>query len=163
MRLAYRYRLYPTPAQRTALERTLEICQRVYNEVLHVRRQAWQRDGITLRHFGTINLLLQWKREQPWLADVHSQLLQEVCTRVDLAFQAFFRRVSAGDKPGYPRFKGAGRYRSFTYPQSGVGWKLLPDGRLRLSKLGDIAITLHRPIAGTVKALPSRAIACTTR
>jgi putative transposase len=39
--------------------------------------------------------------------------------RVDLAFQAFFRRVKAGETPGYPRFKGKGWYDSITYLQSG--------------------------------------------
>ena len=56
------------------------------------------------------------------LKDVHSQVLQEVVKRVDLAFQAFFRRVKSGEKPGYPRFKGHGRYDSITYTQSGLLW-----------------------------------------
>ena len=42
-----------------------------------------------------------------------------MAVRIDLAFKAFFRRVKAKEKPGYPRFRGAGRYDSFTYPQSG--------------------------------------------
>ena len=76
-----------------------------------------------------------------------------MCTRVDLAYQAFFRRVKAGETPGYPRFKGAGWYKSFTFPQAGAGWKLLDNGRLRLSKIGDVKIKLHRPIEGEVKTL----------
>jgi transposase len=55
----------------------------------------------------------------PALREVHSQVLQNVAVRIDLAFKAFFRRVKAGDKPGYPRFRAANRYDSFTYPQSG--------------------------------------------
>jgi len=62
--------------------------------------------------------------------------------RVDLAFKAFFRRVKAGENPGYPGFKGKGRYDSFTYPQS--GFKLEGD-RLHLSKIGDVKVLLHRP------------------
>ena len=150
MRLTYRYRLYPTRAQRSALYRTLDICLRLYNEVLHTRRQAWEKEGGSLTRYDTINLLPQWKAEHPWLAAVHSQLLQEVCTRIDLAYQAFFRRVKAGERPGYPRFKGAGWYKSFTFPQAGVGWKLLDKGRLRLSRIGDVKIKLHRPIEGAV-------------
>jgi putative transposase len=38
---------------------------------------------------------------------------------VELAFKAFFRRVKAGEEPGYPRFKGKGQYDSITYSQSG--------------------------------------------
>jgi putative transposase len=73
--------------------------------------------------------------------------------RVDLAFKAFFRRVKAEENPGYPGFKGRGRYDSFTYPQS--GFKLEGD-RLHLSKIGDVKILLHRPIEGTIKTLTIR-------
>lgn len=79
--------------------------------------------------------------------------MQEACTRVDLAFQAFFRRVKAGETPGYPRFKGRGWYKSFTFPQAGFGWKFLDNGRLRLAKIGDVKIKLHRPLEGDIKTL----------
>jgi putative transposase len=99
-------------------------------------------------------MILQWKAENPSLIGVHSQVLQEVCTRVDLAFQAFFRRVKAGEeKVGYPRFRGRDRYDSFTFPQS--GFKLVGN-QLTLSKIGDVKIELHRPICGKVKTLTLR-------
>jgi putative transposase len=72
---------------------------------------------------------------------------------VELAFKAFFRRVNAGENPGYPRFKGKGRYDSITYPQSGFG---LDSGKLHLSKIGDIKIKLHRPIEGNIKTCTIR-------
>jgi putative transposase len=78
--------------------------------------------------------------------------LQDVTKRVDLAFQAFFSRVKRGEKPGYPRFKGYGRYASFTYTQS--GFKLdSHTKRLDLSKIGDVYIELHRPLKGTILTL----------
>ena len=70
--------------------------------------------------------------------------------RVDLAFQGFFRRVKAGGKPGYPRFRGYGRYDSFTFKQS--GFKLLDQGVL-LSKIGILKIIQHRPMEGWIKTL----------
>lgn len=73
--------------------------------------------------------------------------------RVDLAFNAFFRRVKAGEDPGYPQFKARERYDSFTYPQ--FGFKL--DGRiLHLTKIGDVRIVLHRPVEGKIKTLTVR-------
>ena len=80
-------------------------------------------------------------------------MLQEVIKRVDLAFQAFFRRVKTGETPGYPRFKGYGRYDSITYTQSGFE---LNDNILSLSKIGDVKIKLHRPIEGNIKRLNIR-------
>ncbi|MDD2638254.1 MAG: transposase, partial [Methanothrix sp.] len=73
--------------------------------------------------------------------------------RADLAFKAFFRRVKSGEKPGYPRVKGKGWYDSFAFPQS--GFKLV-SGKLRLSKIGDVKIKLHRPIEGKIKRLTIR-------
>ncbi len=36
-------------------------------------------------------------------------------TRLDEAFQGFFRRFRAGQAPGYPLFKGRGRWRSMSW------------------------------------------------
>jgi putative transposase len=151
----YKYRLQPTAAQRSALLRALDACRWVYNTTLEVRRDAWDINGDTLTRFDTIKLIPGWKAEQPFLYNAHSQCLQEVCKRVDLAFEAFFRRVKAGEKPGYPRFKGRGWYDSMTYPQYGNGVKLAGD-RLFLSKIGTVRVKLHRPVEGTLKTVTLR-------
>ena len=44
--------------------------------------------------------------ERPTLSEVHSQVLQDVALRLKKAFDAFFRRLKAGETPGYPRFRG---------------------------------------------------------
>src|SRR5262249_40905951 len=82
----------------------------------------------------------------------HSQVLQDVLTRLDRAFQAFFRRVTSGETPGYPRFQGVNRYTSFTYKQFGNG-AILDGGFLVLSKIGRIAVRWSRPIEGTPKTV----------
>jgi len=55
-------------------------------------------------NYDTHNMLPSWKSQYPELKTVHSQVLQEVQQRVDLALKAFFRRVNARDqgKAGYP-------------------------------------------------------------
>ena len=150
MRLTFKYRLFPTNAQRTRLNRVLETCRRVYNDTLAIRKDTYEQAGKTLGLYDTNKLLTQWKAEKPSLKEVHSQVLQNVQERVELAFKAFFRRVKAGETPGYPRFKGYGRYDSLTFKQS--GFKLDGD-RLTLSKIGDVRIKLHRPICADIKTL----------
>jgi putative transposase len=152
MRLTYKYRLQPTKAQRRLMSEQLELCRHVYNETLAVRKDAYEQRGESLNYYATARLLPAWKAEKPELKQVHSQVLQNVQVRVDLAFQAFFRRVKAGEKPGYPRFKGKGWYDSFTYPQYGNGARLDGD-RLFLSKVGRIRVKLHRPIEGAIKTV----------
>jgi putative transposase len=150
---AFKYRIYPTKAQRSKMEQTLELCRWAYNETLAYRKNSFEQEGKSISKYETHNLLPEWKRNKPELKEVFSQTLQNVQERVDLAFKAFFRRVKAGERPGYPRFKGKGWYDSFTYPQ--LGFKLL-SGKLRLSKIGDIKIKLHRPIEGKIKRLTVR-------
>ncbi len=150
MQKAYQFRLNPTHHQRTLLWGTLESCRWVYNETLATRKNAWEQEHQSLSLYDTNKLLTAWKVNKPKLFEVHSQVLQNVQERVDLAFQAFFRRLNAGEKPGVPRYKGRGRYNSFTFKQSGF---TLKEGRLVISKIGAVKIVQHRPIAGTIKTL----------
>jgi putative transposase len=92
------------------------------------------------------------KAVRPEYRDIHSQVLQDVLTRLDRAFQRFFARVKAGQTPGYPRFQGANRYTSFTYKQFGNG-AILDNGFLVLSKIGRVAVRWSRPIEGTIKTV----------
>ena len=118
-----------------------------------MRKDAWEREQRSISLYETNKILTQWKKDRPDLKQVHSQVLQNIQMRVDLAFKAFFRRVKAGEKPGYSRFKGKGRYESFTYPQSGFN---LDGDRLHLSKIGDLKVVLHRPIEETIKTCTIR-------
>lgn len=120
---------------------------------MEIRKNAWENEGKSLSKYETNNLLPEWKADKPELKDVFSQVLQNVHERVDLALKAFLRRVKAGEKPGYPRFRGRGRYDSFTYPQKGFK---IDSGKLYLSKIGNIKINLHRPIEGKIKRLTVR-------
>lgn len=153
MRKTFKYRLYPTKSQTRLLEHTLEECRWLYNQTLEHRQKAWKERQESVSLYDTNRLLPAWKKERPSLTRVYSQVFQDVQMRVDLAFKAFFRRVKAGDDPGYPRFRGEGRYDSFTYTQAGFG---LRDGKLHLSKIGDVPIVLHRPLEGKVKTLTIR-------
>jgi putative transposase len=145
--------LYPKKSQITELEKALELCRLVYNETLALRKDAWEKEHKNIGYYESKRELTKWKQEYPELKYVHSLVLQDVAMRVDLAFKAFFRRVKAGDDPGYPRFKGKGWYDSLTYVQSGFELK---DNVLWLSKIGDVSIELHRPLQGEIKRITIR-------
>jgi putative transposase len=156
MRLSYKYRLKPTKTQQRQLERMLELCCYVYNETLATRKNAYEQRGESLNYHATAKLLPLWKQAKSELKQVHSQVLQNVQIRVDLAFQAFFRRVKQGEEEvGYPRFKGYGWYDSLTYPQYGNG-VVLQDRMLRFSKVGDVKVVLHRSLEGAIKTVTVR-------
>ena len=149
-------RLDISQGQERLLEQQLELCRWVYyNQTLAVRRDAWEERLESLGLYDTNTLLPQWKRERPDLKRVHSQVLQNIQVRVNLAFKAFFRRLKAAEKPGYPRFKGKGRYDSLTYPQYGNGARV-NGNTLTLSKIGTVRFKQHRPIEGTIKTVTLR-------
>jgi putative transposase len=150
LRKCYRYRFYPTPTQQEHLIRILGHCQELYNAALYQRREAYRVCGINVTYGMQQNELPALKEEQPRFREVGSQALQDVLHRVDRAFAAFFRRVQAGEKPGYPRFRGRERYDSFTLTQA--GWKIT-DGRLVLSGIGALKVRWSRPIQGTIKTV----------
>jgi len=126
----------------------LEECRWLFNHFLAERKGAWEKGRKNINYHSQATSLPALKEQRPSLASVHSQVLQNVAVRIDLACKAFFRRVKAGEKPGYPRFRGKGRYDSFTFPQS--GFKIVGN-RLRLSRIGEVRVVLHRPLEGRIK------------
>src|SRR5947209_10330019 len=145
----FQYRIYPSKPQLKKLEATLEECRWLYNHLLERRKNAYEQTGKGLTCYQQQATYPILKQERPSLKGVHSQTLQNVAVRVDLAFQAFFRRCKSGETPGYPRFKGYGRYDSFTFPQS--GFSITHDDRVTLSKIGAVKMVYHRPIKGKIK------------
>jgi putative transposase len=145
----FQYRLYPTKKQAAKLTDTLSECRWLYNHLLEKRKEASEQPGESLSCFGQITTFPILKEEHPSLTTVHSQVLQNVAVRIDLAFKAFFRRCKAGEQPGFPRFRGKDRYDSFTFPQS--GFSITHDDRVTLSKIGSVKMVYHRPIKGKIK------------
>jgi putative transposase len=152
VRKTFKYKLKPTPEQERAMEFVLRRCRELYNAGLEERQEAWQKRGVSVTMAGQSAQLPDIKEVRPEYRDVHSQVLQDVFTRLDRAFQAFFRRVKAGETPGYPRFHGSNRYNSFTYKQFGNG-ATLDNGFLVLFKIGRIALRWSRPMEGTPKTV----------
>lgn len=159
-RKAFKYRLYPTPKQEQHLLFVLRRCRNLYNSGLEERRAFYQMRRKSLGYAAQAAELADLKAAYPAYQDIHSQVLQDVLRRLDKAFAAFFRRLRNGEKPGYPRFQGAGRYDSFTYPQSGFALER-PQGPgknhytcLSLSKIGELKVRLHRPIGGSGQSGP---------
>ncbi len=154
VRKTYKYKLHPTPQQEQAMAFVLRRCCELYNAALQERKEAWQKCGVSVTIAGQSAQLPEVKEVRPEYNDIHSQVLQDVLTRLDRAFQAFFRRIREGQTPGYPRFQGSNRYNSFTYKQVGEhGGARLDSGFLLLSKIGRIAVRWSRPVEGIPKTV----------
>jgi putative transposase len=151
----YKYRLYPTKAQRRSLDQTVETCRRWYNACLAERKTAWETEKRSVSKFEQLAKVKDYRKENSYAAQVHSHVLQVVVADLDKAFQAFFRRVQAGETPGYPRFKGRNRFDSFGLKEYLNGFKV--DGRrLKISGIGRVRVRWHRPIEGKIKTVRIR-------
>jgi putative transposase len=146
------YRLYPSKSQQRGLDQTLETCRRWYNRCLAERKDAYEQEQRSIGKYEQLCQVKTYKATNPYAAPVHSHVLQTVVSDLDKAFQAFFRRVKAGEEPGYPRFKGRHRFKSFGFKEYGNGFKV--DGRrLKVSGIGRLAVRWHREVPGQIKTL----------
>lgn len=92
------------------------------------------------------------KTDLPWLYELPWKITNAALSDLGSAFKHFFRRVKAGEEPGYPRFKKRGRCReSFSVE----GRKLVFDGKqLRIPKLG--WVRMREPLRFPGKILSAR-------
>jgi putative transposase len=150
-RKAYKYRIYPTKSQVSNLNNQFSMCRHLFNWSIIERTEQYQNNNKSVNYYDQANNLPALKESKPWFNSIHSQVLQDVLKRVDKAFQAFFRRVKAGEEPGYPNLKKRGDYDSITYPQ----YNSKPENNLlKISKFNlPIKIQYHREIEGNVKTL----------
>ncbi len=150
---AYKFKIRrPSKVIVQKFEQHLNLCRELYNSGLRERIDAYRINQISVSYQDQQNQLPEIKKIRTDLKDVYSQVLQDALKRLDKTFAAFFGRVKRKEKAGFPRFKGANRYDSFTFPQATGGFRL--DGNsLYLSKIGKVKIHLSQAMAGKVKTL----------
>ncbi|MEH2125865.1 RNA-guided endonuclease InsQ/TnpB family protein [Nostoc sp.] len=88
--------------------------------------------------------LTQLKKDRPWYKSIHSQVLQEVPKKVELAFDRWLKGDVNGKRSGKPRFKAKGQYKTFTYPQ--FKKEHFANDKITLSKIGTVKVIVHRQI-----------------
>ena len=152
VRKTYKEKLRPTPPQERALQAVLWRCRTLYNTALEQRITAWQRCHVSVSRYDQEAELKAIRAEFPEYAAIHSHVLQDVLAWLDKTYQAFFRRLTNGEQPGFPRFQGRERFHSFTYKEFGNGARL-DNGSLVLSKIGGIVVRWSRSITGTIKTV----------
>ncbi|MBW4638116.1 MAG: transposase [Gloeocapsa sp. UFS-A4-WI-NPMV-4B04] len=155
--LNYTYRIYPDPAQQSLIQDWLETCRQVYNYSLRemkdwlasrkslIDRCSLEKEYIipAIVPFPSYqrqqDALPKAKKKFPRLAEIHSQVLQTTVRRLHDTWENFQKRSF-----GFPRFKKLGQFKSFVFPQ----FKTNPvtNFQIKLPKIGDVAIRLHRPI-----------------
>lgn len=158
MRRAYKFLLRPTAKQTVALKACLEDTRLLYNAALEERRGAWRRRRKVSFYSQDAQLKEIRKADPDGIGRWSFNCERAAIRRLDRAFQAFYRRCKAGEKPGYPRFKGRGWWDSLEWPaeRGGAVWDSAPHDaatRVRLWGVGHVRVHQHRPVKGTVKTI----------
>jgi putative transposase len=146
MRQAYTFRLRPTARQHVAL-----------GQCLATHRDAWRLRRTSVSYGDQSAQLKEIRRIRPDVAVWSFSSQQATLRRLNRAFAGFFRRVRAGDTPGYPRFKPAHRFDSVEWPKDGDGCRWQPTiRRVYLQGIGHVKVTVHRQVQGRVKTIQIR-------
>lgn len=122
------FKLYPSAQDAERLTDWIRLHCELYNAALQERIEAYRKAAKSISYYDQQNVLPEIKKNRPEFALLGSHALQQTLRKLDLAFQAFYRRVKAGQTPGFPRFKSSARYSGFCYPDP-AGWKLSRQGK----------------------------------
>jgi putative transposase len=112
MLLCKKIKLEVSEEDAATLEFMQAKCRGLYNWWVMRLRDGEQWPGV----YETKKSLQQSKQHDPELEFVYGKLLHEVYYRLDKAMQAFFRRVAAGEKPGFPRVRPRHNFFTLCYP-----------------------------------------------
>ena len=144
----FKYRFYPTSAQRLELAQTFGCARYVYNWALALRTNSYYQDQVSLSYTDTSNALTKLKKdpEKPWLKAVSSVPLQQGLRHLNTAFQNFFK-----GKTKYPKFKKKSNRQSAHYAPNAFKWV---DGKLTLAKISQpLKIRWSRYFTGEPKSV----------
>jgi putative transposase len=153
MQLRYNYRLYPTPDQQRALARAFGCSRVVFNDGLRARQDA-HAAGLPYLTDGELSTRLAAAKATPeraWLGHVSSVVLQQALADLNAAYRNFFTSVTGkrtGPKVAPPRFRSCKDRRQSIRFTANARCKVLPSGKLRLPKIGDVAVRWSRAVPG---------------
>jgi putative transposase len=143
---AFKYRCFPTEAQKQQLARTFGCARFVYNRMLEARTKAWLQEKKSLNYQATATMLTQLKKqtEAVFLNEVSSVVLQQALRNLDTAFRNFF-----ANRTDYPTFKSRKTAQSVRFANNAF---TLKDDQLTLARQSQpLAISWSRPLPKDAK------------
>jgi putative transposase len=159
--LRYNYRLDPRPGHRDAFGKAFGCARVVFNDGLAARQKAHQagQPYVTDAELSARLTAAKQTPERAWLNDASAVVLQQSLADLNTAYRRFFGYLKAlqqwrsqgrkGPKPrrvGPPRLKSRkDRHQSIRFTAN-ARFKVLPSGRLRLPRIGDVPLRWSRPL-----------------
>ena len=97
---AIKIRIYPTVEQVDFINKQLGCCRFVYNNCLAFRKDSYQNEHVSFSSSSAVKHITVLKKDNEWLKDVHSKVLQQSVRDMNQAYDNFFKRHK-----GFPKFK----------------------------------------------------------
>ena len=144
MNKAYKYRICPNPEQEILINKTFGCVRFVYNKMLANRKEVYEqfKDDKALKQQKYL-LPADFKKEFEWLKEVDSLALANAQLNLQAAYKNFFRDKSIG----FPKFKSKHHdKKSYTTNNQSDTIRLIDSKTIRLPKLKDVRIRLHRQL-----------------
>jgi len=153
---AFSYLLAPTAGQAGRLGELLDAQRELYNAALEERRGAWRWERRRVSKYDQYRTLTGLREVRADILAWGVTVCRGTLSRLNGAFEGFYRRCQSGAPAGFPRFKGKGRWDSVSWPDT-TGWKL-DEGtkRLYLQGVGEVKVRLHRRLGGVPKTATVR-------
>ncbi|WP_433522756.1 RNA-guided endonuclease InsQ/TnpB family protein [Nocardia pseudovaccinii] len=154
MQLRYTFRAYPTPRQQQALSRAFGCARVVFNDALRARQEA-RAAGEPYLSDATLSRALTAAKKTPgraWLGEVSAVVLQQALADVNTAYRNFFASVSGkrkGRKVSPPRYRSRKDHRQSIRFTANARFVVTEGGKLRLPKIGDVAVQWSRELPST--------------
>ena len=151
MRLRYNYRLYPAPGQQIALGKAFGCARVVFNDALRARETAHEAGEpcITDREMSARLTAAKATPERAFLNEVSAVVLQQALADLNTAYRNYFASLNgtrAGPRRGMPRFRSRKTHRQSIRFTANARFRVLPNGKLRLPKIGDVPVRWSRPL-----------------
>jgi putative transposase len=159
---AYKLRAYPTRPQEGRAVRLLRDHCELYNAALAERREAWRMRKVSISYGEQSAQLKEIRAADPEGQGRHScTAQQQTLRRLNATFGAFFKRVRAGQRAGYPRFKPHQRFDQVLFVAGdGAKWEPASGGHGRgrwahasFQAVGRVKVNQHRAVRGRVKTV----------
>jgi putative transposase len=144
--ITYKFRMYPDQLQQKKLWSHANKLNWLYNNFLDQKIKIYNSEKKSVKRFELQDQLPKLKKIEPTLNEIHSQVLQGVCKRLDQSFQNFFKKGNVG----FPKFRSCKKFYGILYPQSGY---TLSDKVFKTKVYGSIPIVKHRNIQGNIKTV----------
>jgi putative transposase len=165
VRKSYKYRLYRCDKKDKKLRHKIFVASTIWNHFIALQRRYYRltKQYISLTQMNNHVLKLRKRKRFALWQELHSQACQNVCKRVDDAYQRFFNGLAKGR----PKFRKAKKYASFTFPQKQKGYNLVTYNQNALKTNGKFTrvkgtieiddvpyhFVQHRPMLGEIKTL----------